>query len=104
MKLRMSAWVCACAVASGCTTIYVDELGQRHVVGLVALTLPPIDGHSVGADFIRARSLGLTLTRSPIEDALVLGYSDITLAGVRNDSLVRLDGARSAGQPASANR
>jgi len=97
-------WLCLSVLVSGCSTLYVDELGQRHVLGLVSITLPPADIGPVGADVIRARSIGLTLTRSPVGDALVLGYSDATLVAVRNDAVVSIGKARTAEGAASAGR
>jgi hypothetical protein len=74
---------------AGCAHVHVDEQGRRHVIGFVALTLPAPEGHT-GADTLRTRSLGLTITRSPVGDALTLGWSDTSLTAVRDHSLVNL--------------
>ena len=78
---------------SGCSHVHVDAAGQRHIVGFVVLTLPPVDPAALGAETIRSRSIGLAFTRSPVGDAFVLGYSDASLTAVRNHSLVPAPGA-----------
>lgn len=81
------------AVAStctGCASVSVDAQGRTQVRGLVWLTLPAPPGRGQAAEQLRARSFGISLTRGPLVEGLVLGYSDQSLAMVRNDSAVRL--------------
>lgn len=75
------------AALGGCAHVHVDAEGRRHVIGFVALTLPAPEGRT-GAETLRTRSLGLTLTRTPVGDALVIGYGDTSITAVRDDSLV----------------
>jgi len=82
--------ILATALCSGCAHVWVDAAGNRHVIGLVALTLPPVDAAQRGAETIRTRAVGLTLTRTDIGSALVLGYHDSSLTAVRNHALVPL--------------
>lgn len=73
----------------GCAHTYVDADGARHMLGLVYLTLPPAGPTS--GESLRSQSFGLSLSASEAGSALVLGYSDTTLAFVRNNSLVFSD-------------
>lgn len=73
----------------GCAHTYVDADGARHMLGLVYLTLPTA-GPTAG-ESLRSQSFGLSLSASEAGSALVLGYSDTTLAFVRNNSLVFSD-------------
>jgi hypothetical protein len=75
----------------GCAHTYVDQSGERHVVGLVHLTLPVDGGKQKSADWMRMRTIGLALSSTDIGSALEFGYSDNTLAVVRNNSCVRVD-------------
>jgi len=75
------------ALLPGCAHVQVDADGQRHIIGFLMLTLPPVVAEPA-ADSIRARTLGLSITQSPLGGGIVLGYSDTTLAVVRNHSLV----------------
>jgi hypothetical protein len=77
----------SCFLLPGCAHVHVDADGQRHIVGFLMLTLPPAVAEPA-ADSIRARTLGLSITQSPLGGGLVLGYSDTTLAVVRNHSRV----------------
>jgi hypothetical protein len=88
------------AALGGCAHVHVDAQGVRHVVGLVSMTLPPPDCGAPGAQGLRVRSLGLTLTRGELGDALVLGYQDTAVLALPNDSLVLLQPpARAASSP-----
>jgi hypothetical protein len=75
---------------AGCAQLTVDPDGTRHLVGFMALTLPPPAAASgVGADVVRMRTVGLAVTRGAVTGgSLVLGYSDTTLGVVRNHSVV----------------
>lgn len=71
------AIVPALALLSGCAHSYLDQAGNRRVIGWVDLTLPPaIAAHDTGADWIRMRSFGLSISSSPIGNSLDLGYSN----------------------------
>ena len=83
------AIVAAIALLSGCAHSYLDRAGNRRVIGWVDLTLPPaIAAHDTGADWIRLRTFGLAISSSPIGNTIDLGYSDNTVAVVRNNSCV----------------
>lgn len=89
-RRRWTTWVLltiVLTVLSGCAHVFVDADGRRHVIGFVALTLPAPEGRT-GAETLRTRSLGVTLMRSPVGDALTVGWSDTSLTAVRDDSFV----------------
>lgn len=73
---------------TGCAHVFVGADGSRNVIGLVWLTLPTASASPAAAEAIRTRSLGLTLTLSEAGNALTLGYSDATLAFVRDNAEV----------------
>lgn len=78
----------ASAAFTGCAQLVVNSDGSRHLLGCMAVSLPPVDG-DIGADSVRMRTLGLALVHGNVVGAsIVLGYSDTTLAAVRNNSLV----------------
>lgn len=81
----------ALAMLAGCAHTYVDAGGNRHVVGMMHLTLPADTAIPKSADWLRMRTIGLALSSTDLGSALELGYSDNTLAVVRNNSCVRLD-------------
>lgn len=84
------------ALPAGCAHVAVDPDGTRHVMGLMVLTLPPAR-QDIGADAVRMRSLGLTVTRGHAAGAqLTLGYSDTTIAALRNDSAIARNALRRA--------
>lgn len=76
------------AVLAGCAHVVVEPDGTRRIAGFVVLTLPPA-AQDIGGDAVRIRALGLTVTRGHAAGAqLTLGYSDTTIATLRNDSVV----------------
>ena len=76
---------------SACAHTYIDADGNRNVIGWVHLTLPVPAQKEQAADWIRMRTIGLALSRTDIGGALEFGYSDNTLAVIRNNSCVQLD-------------
>lgn len=83
------AIVAAFALLCGCAHSYIDQAGNRRVIGWVDLTLPPaVAAADTGADWVRMRTFGLAISSTPISNAFELGYSDNTLAVVRNNSCV----------------
>jgi hypothetical protein len=85
--LRRLAAVASLAFLGGCAHVWVDAEGNRRVVGLMSLTLPPAQTRAA-AETLRVRTLGLTWTQADAGSALVLGYGDTTLGFVRNDVCV----------------
>lgn len=96
MRLRLGALASTLAAAAlaGCSHTRVDADGRRHVVGFVALTLPPATAASApGADGLRVRSLGVAFFHGPLFGGLSLGWQDTTLVVLRHDSAVGWVGA-----------
>lgn len=89
---RLAA-VASLVFLGGCAHMWVDAEGNRHVVGLMRLTLPTTQPQAA-AETLRVRTLGLTWTHADVGSALVLGYGDITLGFLRNDVCVALDRAQ----------
>lgn len=76
----------ATSLLMGCAHSYVDAEGKRHIVGLVNLTISPATAEPAAADWVRLRTIGISLSRSDISSSLDVGYSDNTLAVIRNNS------------------
>lgn len=74
------------AALSGCAHTYVNADGTRNIVGLVWARLPVAD--SRGAEALRVRSVGVSITTSPAGAAFVLGYSDSNVVVVRDNQFV----------------
>lgn len=76
------------ALLAGCAHVVIDPDGTRHIAGFMMLTLP-LAHPDIGADAVRIRSIGLTVTHGHAAGAqLTLGYSDATIAAMRNDSAI----------------
>jgi hypothetical protein len=76
-RVLVASVLLAALAGFGCAHRYVDPQGQVHVVGLVDVTLPASPPNS--ASSLRARGVGLLLSRDAIGTALSIGYSDSTL-------------------------
>lgn len=88
-QARLAA-IASLALLGGCAHVWVDTDGNRHVVGLLHLTLPP-RAAPPAAETLRVRTLGLSWTQADAGNALVVGYADTTLGFLRNDVCVALD-------------
>lgn len=98
MWRRLGLIVMAMSAASlgGCAHVVVAPDGTRHIAGFMVLTLPPAP-QEVGADAVRMRVLGLTVMSGHAAGGhLALGYSDTTIAAMRNDSAVSRTALRRA--------
>lgn len=92
MNLGALQLVCTVALSgflAGCAYNYVGADGARHVVGLVHVTLPADDSSPAAAASLRAQALGLSFTQADVGNSLSLGYSDTTVAYVRDNTCVR---------------
>ena len=89
MKLGWVIIIALVGPAAGCAAVTVEEDGSRRIVGLVAMRLaPPADATAIAGEVTDVSALGLALYSSPIQHALVLGYSRERLAAVRDHALV----------------
>lgn len=78
----------------GCAVDYVDEAGNRRIVGLVDLTLHPAGGPGAGT-VVDLTTVGIAIADTGQGGHVVLGYSRERTAVLRNDALV-------AGNPLAA--
>lgn len=90
---RVSPAVCAlmAAMLGGCAHTWIDADGKRHIAGIMHLTLPAETTGAKSADWMRWRTIGVAISSTDIGNALEIGYSDNTLAVVRNNSCVAFD-------------
>lgn len=72
------------AFLGACASVWVDTDGNRHVIGLMHLTLSPPQTQAA-AETLRVRTFGLSWTHADAGSALLLGYGDTTLGFVRNN-------------------
>lgn len=77
-----------------CANVWIDAEGNRHVFGLMHLTLSP-PHFPAAAETLRVRTLGLSWTHAEAGSALLLGYGDTTLGFLRNNVCI----APNASQP-----
>lgn len=87
---RVLCMLLLASALQGCASVRVDEDGRTHIAGWVWLTLPAGGQAGTAAHVVRARSLGVSMQRSPDSGSVTIGYSDQTLATIYNDSVVRL--------------
>ncbi|AWK87499.1 hypothetical protein [Azospirillum thermophilum] len=79
---------------SACSYSSIDEAGNRHVVGFVALTIAapdaaaPASGPVVAGSVVEVTTLGLAAGSSPQGGHLSLGYSREVSGLLRDDALV----------------
>ena len=67
-----------------CANVWVDAEGNRHVSGLMHLTLSPTYPPAA-AETLRVRTIGFSWTSADAGSALLLGYGDTTLGFLRNN-------------------
>jgi hypothetical protein len=97
--MRLRFLIPALAMLGGCAVQYVDADGNRRFVGLMNLTLPPVNQSGKGADFTRMRTVGVAFSHTDIGGALEIGYSDNTVLAIQNNSCIVLPkGAQYAAQ------
>lgn len=84
-----TATVALSGALAGCAFNYTGADGARRLVGLVHVTLPADASQSAAAASVRAQTLGLAYTQADVGHSLSLGYSDTTIAVVRDNTCVR---------------
>lgn len=88
--LRCAAPFLLTVLLGGCAFSYTDEAGNRHVIGMMHMTLPPPDTLSQGSTAVRMTSVGLSFTQWDVGTAMALGYNETTLIGVGPNSCVAI--------------
>ncbi|MBS0476239.1 MAG: hypothetical protein JSR28_13985 [Proteobacteria bacterium] len=81
--LRLGA-LASLTFLGACANVWVDAEGNRHVSGLMHLTLSPTQPLAA-AETLRVRTFGLSWTHADTGSALLLGYGDTTLGFLRNN-------------------
>jgi hypothetical protein len=77
-----------------CSYRYVDEAGVQHVVGLVALAIPPAeDERRIAGDIIEVTTLGVSFSVNAQGGGLTIGFNQERSGVLRDDSLVLGDPA-----------
>lgn len=102
MNVPMVELFALCLIAtgiSGCAHSYIDEQGNRRIIGLVNLAISPATSEPAAADWIRLRQIGISLNRSEFASSLDVGYSDNTIAVIRNNSCAFIKGEDYASHP-----
>lgn len=95
--MRMAA-VLAGAALGGCSYSYVDDAGNRRIIGFVDMTVAqaPADSPAAGS-VVDVTTVGLSIARHGQGGHLAMGYTRDTVAVLRNDALV-------VGNPLAAGR
>lgn len=86
LPARLYGLILATCVLSGCAHSYADADGNRHIIGLVNLTISPATSEPAAADWVRMRNVGIAISRSEFASSLDIGYSDNMTAVIRNHS------------------
>ena len=86
---QLAGTVVLLMLLTGCAYNYVGADGSRHIVGFAHFTLTPESPHPSAAASIRTQALGISVTQGDVGTSLSLGYSDITIAYVRENTCVR---------------
>ena len=77
------------SLLAGCALNYVAADGTRHVVGFMDTVLPREGPGRVPAASIRTQAVGFSFTQSDVATTFSLGYTDTTLAYVRENTCVQ---------------
>lgn len=84
MLLKLCVLPLVAILLGGCAHSYVDERGNSHIIGLVKLTISPATTEPGAADWVRLRTVSISLNRSSLANSLDIGISDNTQAVFRN--------------------
>lgn len=88
--MRATVALTAAGLLGGCAWTYVAPDRTRHVIGFVYAVLPPERAGAYPAESLRTRTLGVAFTSGDaVGTSISIGYSDITLAYVRENTCVR---------------
>ncbi len=73
----------------GCAVSYTDKAGDRHVIGLVDVTLRhPPDNQTFAGDVVELTTFGLSAGRTAQGGYLTAGYNHEVTAELRDNALV----------------
>jgi hypothetical protein len=75
--------------ASGCACSYDDSAGNRHIFGLVDVTIPaPARSETLAGNVVAVTTIGALVSRNAQGSTLALGYARETTAAIRDNALV----------------
>jgi len=85
---KLFGWTLCGGALCGCAHYtYLDADGNQRTIGWVNMTQPAAGATTpVAANWVRLRTVGFALSSTELGSTLELGYSDNTLAVVRNHS------------------
>jgi hypothetical protein len=87
--VRLWAIVLLAIPCQACALTYADTNGNRHVVGLVDVSIhPPGAPQTLAGDVVEITSLGVSVGSTPQGGFLTVGYSRNVTATLRDNALV----------------
>src|SRR5277367_5631521 len=82
-------WVGLALPCQGCAFNYADENGDRHVIGLVDITVHPSAApQTFAGDVLEITSIGLSVGQTAQGSYLTAGYNREVTAALRDNALV----------------
>ena len=79
-------------LCQACAVSYTDSSGDRHVVGLVNISVhPPSDKRTFAGDVFDLTSVGVAFSQNAQGGFVALGYNREVTAELRNDVLISGD-------------
>lgn len=106
-------YICACLaillalLCNACTFRYIDADGNRHMIGLMDITIhPPAMPQTFAGNVVDVTTIGLTASQTAQGGYIALGYSRESTAELRDNALVvgnPLDPLARVSQPARGN-
>lgn len=89
---QITILVAIATLLSGCAYTYVDAKGNRNIIGLVKIKIPPnYNDTEIGGDSVEITSAGLSFYSTQVQKAFVIGYGRESITTLRNNALL-IDG------------
>lgn len=92
MRTLGSSWILILVVAftcQGCALSYIDSDGNRHVVGLVDVSIQsPRSSQTFAGDVVEIIAVGASVGQTAQGGYITLGYSREASAALRDNALV----------------
>ena len=86
-QLCLVALLASCA--GGCAISYDDRAGNRHILGLVDVTIPPpAASQTLAGTVVSVTTFGALASRNAQGGTLALGYASETTAAIKDNALV----------------
>jgi hypothetical protein len=87
MNIKIFSLLLAGLFCTSCALNYIDETGNKRVIGLVNMTIE-LDPETQAGTKIYTSNLGLMYFSSPISGGLAIGYTKEELILLKNNVLV----------------